>query len=507
LTSSIAKARLARLKADFPLYARTCLRVLPKDGGQPAPFRTNRAQIFLHACLEDQLKQIGKVRALVLKGRQQGISTYVGARFYHKASLNRGIRVFILTHQQDATDQLFGMVERFHANAPFKPVTGAANAKELLFPRLDSGYTVATAGSADVGRSKTIRLFHGSEVALWKHAPTHFAGAVQAVPNTPGTEIILESTAKGMGNEFHQRWQQAEAGEGAYQPIFIPWFWQEEYRLPVPDGFQFTDEELDFAELYDLDDQQIVWRREKLAEMKDPLLFMQEYPSNAAEAFQTTGLDSFIKPHQVLKARKTSLTGRGPLVCGADPARFGDDRFSVAFRQGRKLLNVESKQGLDVVAGANWLKSIIDQHKPKKMFIDVGGLGVGVLDILISWGPPYSTIVEGVNFGDPAQEAELRPAGGGPRNRRAEMWERSRDWLDDVGGADIPDLDSLQRDACGPGYSYDMNSRLLLEPKEKMRSRGVRSPDEWDAVALTFASPVADIQGGGRLEMPEQSYV
>jgi hypothetical protein len=59
-------------------------------------------------------------------------------------------------------------------------------------------------------------------------------------------------------------------------------------------------------------------------------------------------------------------------------------------------------------------------------------------------------------------------------------------------GADIPDLDSLHADACWPGYSYDMNQRLQLESKERMRARGIRSPDEWDAVVLTFAEPVRD---------------
>ena len=82
----------------------------------------------------------------------------------------------------------------------------------------------------------------------------------------------------------------------------------------------------------------------------------------------------------------------------------------------------------------------------------------------------------------------------GPRNRRAEMWMRSRDWLADPAGAGIPDLDSLQADACGPGYHYDSNQRLRLESKEHMRARGLRSPDEWDAVALTFAEPVAPTQ-------------
>ena len=74
------------------------------------------------------------------------------------------------------------------------------------------------------------------------------------------------------------------------------------------------------------------------------------------------------------------------------------------------------------------------------------------------------------------------------------MWMRSKDWLEDPLGADIPDEDSLQADACAPSYRYDTNQYLLIESKEQMRKRGVRSPDEWDAVALTFAEPVAPVQ-------------
>jgi hypothetical protein len=62
-------------------------------------------------------------------------------------------------------------------------------------------------------------------------------------------------------------------------------------------------------------------------------------------------------------------------------------------------------------------------------------------------------------------------------------------------GAAVPDLDSLQADACGPTYTYDSNTRLKLEAKDHMRARGVKSPDEWDAVALTFAEPVAPDAG------------
>jgi hypothetical protein len=491
------KAIRLKLKTDFPHYAAKALRIRTKTGKIEA-FALNQAQRYLHDRLEEQRARTGKVRALVLKGRQQGISTYIGGRFYWRATHSRGVRVFILTHEQDATDNLFGMVDRYHEHCPVlvKPKTGAANAKELAFAALESGYKVGTAGAKAVGRSQTVQLFHGSEVAFWPNAATHFAGVVQAIPDLPDTEIVLESTANGVGGEFHERWQQAEAGIGDYEAIFIPWFWQDEYRRPVPDGFRLGEAEQEYCDAHSLTLEQMVWRRAKIAELKDELLFKQEYPATAAEAFQLTGHDSFIKSEAVLAARKATCEGIGPLVIGADPARFGDDRFSIAWRKGRQVSKIESKSKLDVVAGANWIKQVIDVDKPARVFVDVGGLGAGTVDILHSWGAPYDKIVVPVNFGsEPMEPVQFLPDGTkepGPKNRRAEMWKRSRDWLNEPGGADIPDRDGLQADACGPGYGYDVNQRLLLESKEHMRARGVRSPDEWDAVVLTFAEPVKE---------------
>jgi hypothetical protein len=478
-----------RLKDDLPRYAERCLRIRTKEG-RIESFTFNKAQVYLHEQLEDQRTKIGKVRALILKGRQQGCSTYVAGRYYHRVTHSHGIRVYILTHEQDATANLFDMANRFHSHCPdlVRPHTGASNAKELDFDLLDSGYKVGTAGTKAVGRSQTVQLFHGSEVAFWPHADTHAAGILQAVPDAPDTEIILESTANGIGNTFHQKWQEAESGLSEYIAIFIPWFWQDEYRKVAPPDFVMTDEEADYLHSYALDQSQIFWRRNKITELGDELLFKQEYPATAAEAFQLTGHDSYIPAHLVLKARKNTTQGFGPLVIGADPARYGDDRFSVAWRQGRKISKIESKTKLDVVQGANWLKQIIDADKPARMFVDIGGMGAGTVDILHSWGKPYDTIVKAVNFGSEPQDSYPE---GGPRNRRSEMWMRSREWLADVAGVDLPDKDSLQADACAPAYKYDMQNRLQLESKEAMRTRGVRSPDEWDAVGLTFAEPVA----------------
>src|SRR5258705_10095599 len=166
-----------KLKSDFQAYADGCLKILVKKGGAPVPFRLNRVQLEVHRRLEEQRARTGKVRALILKGRQLGISTYVGGRFFHLCTHERGAYVYILTHEQDATDTLFGMVERFNEHLPIlvKPSTGKANAKELYFDRLDSGYAVGTAGTKATGRSKTIRLLHGSEVAFWPKVSIHFA--------------------------------------------------------------------------------------------------------------------------------------------------------------------------------------------------------------------------------------------------------------------------------------------------------------------------------------------
>lgn len=498
--SSLTERELAlaeRFRADFPTYGRACLQIRPKDpraGNQPLILNT--AQRFVHAKLEEQREKTGKVRALVLKGRQQGMSTYIGGRFYWRVTHGRGIRCFILTHEQEATNNLFAMVERYHDHCPamMKPETGASNAKELYFDKLESGYAVGTAGTKAVGRSQTIQLFHGSEVAFWPNAPTHFAGVVQAVPDLPGTEVILESTANGVGGEFHERWQNAEAGIGDYIAIFVPWFWQEEYRRAVPEGFELDDEEREYMAAHALDLEQMAWRRNKIAELKDPLLFKQEYPATAAEAFQMSGHDSFIPTELVLKARKTTCEASGPLVIGYDPNWKGKDRASMARRQGRKVKRVESRMGLDTMAQVGWCKQVIDTEKPARFFIDVGGVGAGVYDRLVEMG--YGDIVRAINFGSaplepPPLDENGRPKGGYV-NRRAEMWGKSRDWLDEPGGADIPDDDSIHADAVAPGYKYDSLTRVLLESKDDIRKRGLRSPDEWDAVALTFAEPVVE---------------
>jgi hypothetical protein len=485
--SPTERAKAERMLDDFQFYAQYCLTIRPKAGG-PVNLLLNKAQLYIHERLEAQLKETGKVRALILKGRQQGCSTYVEGRYYWRVTNSEGVRAYILTHEQEATNNLFEMVERYNRNCPAAPETGAANAKELSFPALDSGYRVGTAGTRGVGRSGTVQLFHGSEVAFWPHAETHAAGVIQSVPNEPGTEIIHESTANGLGNFFHQKWQEAEAGLSEYIAVFVPWFWQDEYSNHE-DGFIPTQEEAEYAAAYGLNMDQLAWRRDKMKELGSDWLFRQEYPATPAEAFQVSGEDRFISPESVMKARKNTVVEYGPLIVGVDPARFGTDRTSIIRRRTRKAFGLQSYSKKDTMEVTGLVVKIIKEEKPAMVFVDVGGLGAGVVDRLHELG--FGTdIVRGVNGGEKPMDGDKY------FNKRAEMWGEGKLWLEDDAGVDIPDSDTFQADLTGPSYSYDSATRLKLEKKEDMKRRGIRSPDEGDAWALTFAFPVSDTVRG-----------
>lgn len=489
---------LRTLSTDFDAYARTALRIRTKEGGIQ-PLFLNRAQQYIHAKLEAQIKRTGKVRALILKGRQQGCSTYVEARFFWRAVWNSGKRVFILTHEDAASSNLFEMATRYLEHLPpeLKPSVDSHNAKELSFRALDSGYKVGTAGNKAVGRSATVQYFHGSEVAFWPNADQHAAGVIQTIADLPGTEIILESTANGIGNYFHTQWQKAERGESDFEAVFVPWFWQPEYVKAAGPDFTLTNDEREYANAYGLTLEQLAWRRSKIADLSvsgsdGAWRFKQEYPANPAEAFQTSGEDSLIKPETILLARKGEASATGPLLIGVDPARFGDDRTSMVRRQGRVASKLESHRKLDTMQVAGLVVRIIRDEKPARVFVDVGGLGAGVVDRLRELG--YGDMTEAVNFGERASE-ESKYA-----NKRAECWALMAEWLNER-PVSIPDSDTLHGDLLAPRYRYDSNSRLVLERKEDIKKRGLASPDEADALALTFAAPVSS--DGDRAVMDE----
>jgi hypothetical protein len=286
------RRKLEVLRADFPKYAAINLKIKTKAGAIE-PFILNPPQLYLHEQIEKQIRETGKARIIGLKGRQQGFSTYTEGRFYWKTSLNRGKSAYILAHEQAASETIFKMAKRYHDNSyeAFKPTIGSSNVKELLFSKMDSGYKVGTAGSKAVGRSGTHQYFHGSEVSAWENAYEHFAGVMECIPEEPGTEIILESTARGCSGKFYDLWMQSVRGEGDYIAVFVPWFWTPEYTRDAT-GFEPTAEEIEKQKVYGVSLEALAWRRGKVNSMgKD--LADQEYPYCWQDSFLASGRTRF----------------------------------------------------------------------------------------------------------------------------------------------------------------------------------------------------------------------
>lgn len=289
-----------QLATDFRYYADKCLIIRTKDGDL-LPLRLNRAQEHLLAEVERQRKERGFVRVIILKGRQQGLSTSVGGLMYQGVTHRKGAKALVLAHTAESTSSLFEMVHRYHNSAPeaVRPSTKYSSRRELSFDKLDSAYRVATAGGEGVGRGFTFTHVHASEMAFWPKSSARdiWNGLTKAVGRVPGTEVYVESTANGCSGLFYEQWWQAMKGETDYAPVFVPWFWEEGYRAAVPETFARTMEEDDLVEKYGVDDEQLQWRRLQIAETSREQ-FRQEYPFTMEEAFLASGMPVF-NPDQI----------------------------------------------------------------------------------------------------------------------------------------------------------------------------------------------------------------
>lgn len=472
---------------NFPSFADKFLIIRGKSG-QLKSLSLNRAQTYAHSKLQEQLSRVGKVRALILKGRQQGMSTMIQARYFHRVITRPGTKAYILTHEAEATKNLFEMTQRYYDKLPSGLCAPAdkASSKELYIRKYDSGYAVGTAGNKGAGRSQTIQLFHGSEVAFWPNAEDHAKGVLQAVSSEPGTEIILESTANGIGNYFHQMWIAAESRKSEYQAIFVPWYWQDEYTATDVD-FNLTEEEDYIYRLYSSDGmthRHLAWRRIKIAELSNDAdvgleYFKQEFPCSSTEAFLNPISNVFINARYVSAARKNRIESDSRLIIGVDVALGDTDRTAIIRRKGRVAYNLETFRNQNTMQIAGMLKHVIEKEKPHRVYIDCIGVGAGVVDRLREQNYHF---VEGINVARSANQKDKF------RNLRAELWSEMRDWLQQEMPVQIPDDDVLHGDLCNLGYKYDSSGRLLIESKDDLRARGMPSPDTSDALSLTFFS-------------------
>ena len=220
---------------------------------------------------------------------------------------------------------------------------------------------------------------------------------------------------------------------------------------------------------------------------------IEEYGEDSPQAkievygeFPTAGDDQFISPRLVddAAARPPWKDPSAPVVIGVDPARSGADSTVIAVRQGRDLVALHRYRGEDTMTVVGHVIEAIERYRPALTLIDEGGLGYGVLDRL----KEQRYHVRGVNFGWKSS----RPVMWG--NKRAEMWGAMRDWLKT---ASVPVDKQLKADLTGPRTKPDSSGTVFLESKKDMKARGLASPDAADAIAVTFAFPVAVAETAG----------
>ncbi len=223
---------------------------------------------------------------------------------------------------------------------------------------------------------------------------------------------------------------------------------------------------------------------------------IEEYGADSPQArievygqFPADGDDQFIPPSLVDEAatRPKYKDETAPIVLGVDPARSGNDSTVIVARQGRDIVAIKRYKGEDTMEIVGRVIDAIEEFRPALVVLDEGGLGYGILDRL----KEQRYKVRGVNFGWKSSKPAMW------QNKRAEMWGDMRQWLRT---ASIPNERLLKSDLCSPQYKTNSSGAIALEAKKDMKARGLASPDAADALAVTFAYPVASRESRVKIE-------
>lgn len=411
-----------------------------------------------------QAKWRNRADGLAEKSRDMGVSWLCCAfavwmwRFHAGTVVGFGSRKEEYVDKLGDPKSLFWKIRQFIALLPIELRPRGYDEKQhaphmrILNP--ENGAAIVGEAGDNIGRGNRTSIYFKDESAFYEHAESIDA----ALSQTSNCKIDV-STPNGPGNAFYRK---AHAGK-IDKFIFD---WRDDPRK---------------------DD---AWYRAQ-CEKLDPVIVAQEIDRN----YEGSIANSFISGDLVRSAQMRGpmeVQASGGLMVGIDVARFGDDKTVVSFRRGRLLLKQVVWVKQDVVQTAARARNEIAAYNqtPLQIAVDTIGVGAGVADIMRGWWPDkedrktgriQKTVVD-VN-------SSLRLDDGQHYNLRALMASNVREWL---AGASIPNDTDLMTDLTALRYGF-RGGELLLESKDDAKRRGIKSPDRFDSLALTFAVPPAPI--------------
>ncbi len=313
-------------RLDMPAEQQRGHTVATKLAGRILKVRTRSGNIALLKAnkVQEQFERERGQRNIVLKARQLGLTTWTAGRFFLKTITQPGTLTLQVAHTMDSAEEIFRIVHRFLDYMPERLRKGClrtshANARQIVFPELESQYRVVSAGERNAGRGLTVQNLHCSELARWPGDPAETLAGLRAAL-APDGEQILESTPNGIGGCFYDEWH--TAGETGTVRHFFPWWMESHYCAKAVAEDSLSEEERALIARYGLKLTQIGYRRIVRANFRG--LACQEYAEDEESCFRASG-DSVFEMEAVeqrlasvpMAAENAAQRGTGYLVAAA----------------------------------------------------------------------------------------------------------------------------------------------------------------------------------------------